>query len=198
MTPHVIVGYRLAVRPDAVERHLSTISTEGLREPERKQHLATAAEVYRNRHWDVPYLATVDEVFPMLPTGKTAINYKSPDRKPHGDRPSVAACFLSWLTTAFPGGWDKKSVTERGPPVRLAAFDPQIFLAVLAAECSLPENGVPVPPVLLKTEHLDVLAAAWPPECRRHVPFSQVLAARGLAGEWQAFNQSPYDDAVVA
>jgi hypothetical protein len=147
----LIVGYTL--KPiDNVEKYApagptidETLSDAEKQVMEREQ--ADRLASFYQKALLSPHMATFDVVRMLDASTVTTVRYTTAGRG-QGGRPTICKSIWSWLRERYPYSWlseDKWPEKTIPPRVLVMGFRPDIFLHILAMECSLPENNCRLP-----------------------------------------------------
>ncbi len=142
-------------------------------EDRRKQRFLAEAE-------HCLHLRTFQSVFLSCPGVEGVTRFNAEGRGP-GKLPPVCKAVRSWLMESLPHAWsprDKWPPLKVPPEVVFVGFGPQAFLDQLGLECSLPENGSPLPVSLWRNSDTIDLERLSEPLCslpmlfRRRMPLN--------------------------
>jgi hypothetical protein len=197
----ILVGYRTRMLDDA-DKYMPKFQAPSNYKDEAKitAYLADKASQFVQEAKSLPYISTFDEVRLIDSRGERPGHwYYSKERAPGGSKQSICLAVRNWLLKSYPDAWSNNiNFRPKSSSVIFLGFEPRRFLKLLACECSLPENGQPLPLSMWYAAdgYRDIGEACVPNEFEKFIDWSVVFKRRGIKPktDWTGPGNDPEED----
>lgn len=165
VTNKILIGFRTRPLPtEKLKELMPSFRAKGTLKDKLKieADILEKTEKFLANAKDMPYTGTFDAVAISDPAneGSRAWTFNPEAKVP------ICVSVAKHILKAYPNAWSMDTHDMRAPKVVFIGFNPRLFLKMLGAECSLPENNFPLPPKMWysNSDHRDIETAVLPDE----------------------------------